>query len=199
MYFFFQSYGSPFLIIYIYFFCINSSAISFLGAYIWSFLYGCFRGATPFYLVQRIWWLLAVICQGQCGECDFNGGAGVTSTSKQSIQKKGINRVEENSLKGEHGDNLVDLEDNITNSIKTTPVRHSERSAGKRFKYYPLHISLLCKYYLIINKAENNRISCRIIFCINCLISSAIHAMIGRILCCMTIIIDTCLTLNLWF
>ncbi|XP_038893755.1 DNA-binding protein RHL1 isoform X2 [Benincasa hispida] len=72
---------------------------------------------------------------GQCGECDFNGGAGVTGLSKQSVQKKGINPAVENSLKGEHGDDLVDLKDNVTNSIKTTPVRHSERSARKVFNF----------------------------------------------------------------
>ncbi|XP_023001787.1 DNA-binding protein RHL1-like [Cucurbita maxima] len=72
---------------------------------------------------------------GKCGEYDFNGGAGVASTSKQSVQKKGIDRAEENSLKEEHGDDLVDLEDNMTNSMKTTPVRHSERSGGKVFNF----------------------------------------------------------------
>ncbi|XP_022994236.1 DNA-binding protein RHL1-like isoform X2 [Cucurbita maxima] len=69
------------------------------------------------------------------GEYDFNGGAGVVTTIKPGAQKKGINRVEENSLKGEHGDDLVDLEDNMTTPIKTTPVRHSERSAGKVFNF----------------------------------------------------------------
>lgn len=123
------------------------------------------------------------MCQGKCGEYDFNsgagvastsGGAGVTSSSKQSVKNKGINPAVENSFKGEDGDDLLDLEENVTNSIKTTPVRHSERSAGKVFKYYPLHILLLCNYYLIIKKAEKNRVSCQIIFCIKCLISSAI-------------------------
>lgn len=131
-------------------------------------MYGCFGGSALFYLVQKIFQLLALICQVQCGEYDFNGGAGVVTTIKPSAQKKGINRVEENSLKGEHGDDLVDLEDNMTTPIKTTPVRHSERSAGKVFKYYPLHILLLCECYIIINKAESNRVSCQIIFCIKC-------------------------------
>ncbi|KAG7012176.1 DNA-binding protein RHL1 [Cucurbita argyrosperma subsp. argyrosperma] len=86
----------------------------------------------------------------QCGEYDFNGGAGVVTTIKPSAQKKGINRVEDNSLKGEHGDDLVDLEDNMTTPIKTTPVRHSERSAGKVFKYYPLHILLLFVVFAVL-------------------------------------------------
>ncbi|TYJ99067.1 DNA-binding protein RHL1 isoform X2 [Cucumis melo var. makuwa] len=72
---------------------------------------------------------------GQCGEYDFNGGAGVTSTSKQSVQKKGINPATENSFKGEHGDDLVGLEASVTNSVKTMPVRHSERSARKVFNF----------------------------------------------------------------
>ena len=120
-----------------------------------------------------------VACQGQCGEYDFNGGAGVTSTSgvagvtstsKQSVQRKGINPAAENSFKGEHGDDLVGLEASVTNSIKTTPVRHSERSARKVFKYYTLHVLLPCSSYLILNKAETNRVSGQIVFCINCLI-----------------------------
>ncbi|XP_050936151.1 DNA-binding protein RHL1 isoform X1 [Cucumis melo] len=72
---------------------------------------------------------------GQCGEYDFNGGAGVTSTSKQSVQKKGIDPATENSFKGEHGDDLVGLEASVTNSVKTMPVRHSERSARKVFNF----------------------------------------------------------------
>lgn len=81
---------------------------------------------------------------GKCGEYDFNsgagvastsGGAGVTSSSKQSVKNKGINPAVENSFKGEDGDDLLDLEENVTNSIKTTPVRHSERSAGKVFNF----------------------------------------------------------------
>ncbi|KGN64211.1 DNA-binding protein RHL1 isoform X2 [Cucumis sativus] len=84
------------------------------------------------------------LTMGQCGEYDFNGGAGVTSTSgvagvtstsKQSVQRKGINPAAENSFKGEHGDDLVGLEASVTNSIKTTPVRHSERSARKVFNF----------------------------------------------------------------
>ncbi|KAL4012582.1 hypothetical protein IC575_029686 [Cucumis melo] len=90
---------------------------------------------------------------GQCGEYDFNGGAGVTSTSKQSVQKKGIDPATENSFKGEHGDDLVGLEASVTNSVKTMPVRHSERSARKVFKLL-LRMSLLARTLICLKEKK---------------------------------------------
>jgi hypothetical protein len=73
--------------------------------------------------------------QGQVVDYDFKGGAGAASVNKPGLQKTGMIYVDEQSPKAELEVDQSDGENNLKDSIKATPVRHSERTAGKTFKY----------------------------------------------------------------
>lgn len=86
---------------------------------------------------------LSGICwfQGQHTDYDFKGGAGSTSVNKQSNHKNEITSVDEHSPEAKLEDNLSD--DGNKDLIIGTPVRHSARTAGKQFKYWPCHFIAL--------------------------------------------------------
>ncbi|BFG35227.1 hypothetical protein CerSpe_215010 [Prunus speciosa] len=68
----------------------------------------------------------------QHAEYDFKGGAGSTSANKQSDRKNETTYVE-------HSPN-VKVEDNVSDDgnkdlMRATPIRHSARTAGKRFNF----------------------------------------------------------------
>ncbi|CAB4311915.1 unnamed protein product [Prunus armeniaca] len=72
------------------------------------------------------------LTEGQHAEYDFKGGAGSTSANKQSDYKNETTYVE-------HSPN-VKVEDNVSDDgnkdlMRATPVRHSARTAGKRFNF----------------------------------------------------------------
>ncbi|PQQ02845.1 DNA-binding protein RHL1 [Prunus yedoensis var. nudiflora] len=72
------------------------------------------------------------LIEGQHAEYDFKGGAGSTSANKQSDRKNETACVE-------HSPN-VNIEDNLSDDgskdlMRATPVRHSARTAGKRFNF----------------------------------------------------------------
>ncbi|RXH77139.1 hypothetical protein DVH24_023413 [Malus domestica] len=73
------------------------------------------------------------LTEGQHSEFDFQGGAGSTSAKKQSDSKNETTYVEEYSPHNKVEDNLSDEENNEL--MKATPVRHSARTAGKKFKF----------------------------------------------------------------
>ena len=71
--------------------------------------------------------------QGQLIECDFKGGAGSTSLINKP---SGMTYVEQQSPKSEELEaDLSDSEKNLKDLIKATPVRQSQRTVGKTFKY----------------------------------------------------------------
>lgn len=73
--------------------------------------------------------------QGQLIEYDFKGGAGAVSTNQPGLHKIGMGLVEEQSPKVEVEVDLSDGENILKDLTKVTPVRHSERTAGRTFKY----------------------------------------------------------------
>ena len=71
--------------------------------------------------------------QGQLIECDFKGGAGSTSLINKP---SGMTYEEQQSPKSEELEvDLSDSEKNLKDLIKATPVRQSQRTVGKTFKY----------------------------------------------------------------
>lgn len=80
-----------------------------------------------------------LICWFQAHDAgyDFKGGAGAPSETKQRVSKVGLNYVEQESPKTDLEDDLSDSQNNFEDLTEVTPVRHSERTAGKRFEYLP--------------------------------------------------------------
>lgn len=75
--------------------------------------------------------------RGQCPEYDFQGGAGSMSEKKGGSNKpdSGIRYAKEVSpIDGVEDDSLDDQND-MKVVMQTTPVRHSERTAGKKFNF----------------------------------------------------------------
>ncbi|XP_050255465.1 DNA-binding protein RHL1 isoform X1 [Quercus robur] len=71
--------------------------------------------------------------EGQLVECDFKGGAGSTSLINKPA---GMTYVEPQSPISEELEvDLSDSEKNLKDLIKATPVRHSQRTAGKSFNF----------------------------------------------------------------
>ncbi|XP_057969247.1 DNA-binding protein RHL1 isoform X2 [Malania oleifera] len=68
-------------------------------------------------------------------EYEFKGGVGVTSATKLGGNRPGTKIVEQLSPKAELGDDLSDGEKNSKDLTETTPVRHSTRTAGKKFNF----------------------------------------------------------------
>ncbi|XAR55215.1 hypothetical protein NMG60_11035225 [Bertholletia excelsa] len=66
---------------------------------------------------------------------DFKGGAGVASEKKQEINKPGLEYFEQQSSKTDLDGDSSDCENILKGLPQLTPVRHSERTAGKRFKF----------------------------------------------------------------
>lgn len=77
------------------------------------------------------------VVQGQNVEYDFKGGAG--EASKQGVHKTGMKELEEISTEAECEDEFSDAEKKLKEKMETTPVQHSSRTAGKKFKYYSNH------------------------------------------------------------
>ncbi|XP_059453019.1 DNA-binding protein RHL1 [Corylus avellana] len=73
--------------------------------------------------------------EGHVVEYDFKGGAGAASVNKPGLHKTGMIYVDEHSPKAELEVDLSDGENNLKDPIKVTPVRHSERTAGKSFNF----------------------------------------------------------------
>lgn len=72
--------------------------------------------------------------QGQEVEYDFKGGAGAASVIKQVVHKSSI-KLEEDSPETELENDLSDDKSSLKDLKETTPIRHSERTAGKTFKF----------------------------------------------------------------
>ncbi|KAL9432557.1 hypothetical protein AB3S75_027567 [Citrus x aurantiifolia] len=73
------------------------------------------------------------LSEGQNLEYDFKGGAG--EASKQGVHKTGMKELEEISTEAECEDEFSDAEKKLKEKMETTPVRHSSRTAGKKFKF----------------------------------------------------------------
>lgn len=74
---------------------------------------------------------------------DFKGGAGAPSETKQGVKKAGLKYAEQESPKTDLEDDFSDSQNNFEDFTEVTPVRHSERTAGKRFKYLPCLLFLI--------------------------------------------------------
>lgn len=81
--------------------------------------------------------------QGKNSEYDFKGGVGAASVNKQGVFKSVMKDSEEKSIELESDDDISDVDLKCKDMMEVTPVRHSERTAGKRFKYVPNHFHLL--------------------------------------------------------
>ncbi|KAK2655532.1 hypothetical protein Ddye_008584 [Dipteronia dyeriana] len=79
------------------------------------------------------------LSEGQRVECDFKGGAGAAAVNKQGGPTTGIKVLEEGSPEAQSEDEFSDVEKILKDKMEVTPVRHSKRTAGKSFKYYPNH------------------------------------------------------------
>lgn len=81
------------------------------------------------------------LSEGQSVEYDFKGGAGMASDSKQGVSKPEMKYVElqspkpelEDDLSGE--DSLKEVVEMTPKDVEVTPVRHSQRTAGKTFNF----------------------------------------------------------------
>lgn len=86
--------------------------------------------------------------QGQPVEYDFKGGAGAAPLNQQVVHKDdGTKYVEEESSETELENDLSDDKNNTKDLKEATPVRHSERTAGKTFKYW---LSFCLRYGALI-------------------------------------------------
>ncbi|KAJ9145729.1 hypothetical protein P3X46_028075 [Hevea brasiliensis] len=73
--------------------------------------------------------------QGQQVEYDFKGGAGAASVNKEVVHKSGIKYVEIETPETELENDLSDDKNNLNDLMETAQTRHSERTAGKTFKF----------------------------------------------------------------
>ncbi|KAE9467036.1 hypothetical protein C3L33_01054, partial [Rhododendron williamsianum] len=98
---------------------------------------------------RRIQKKLVLSYQGSCLRLahdegyDFKGGAGAPSETKQGVKKAGLKYAEQESPKTDLEDDFSDSQNNFEDFTEVTPVRHSERTAGKRFKYLPCLLFLI--------------------------------------------------------
>ncbi|KAL5749290.1 hypothetical protein ACOSP7_023893 [Xanthoceras sorbifolium] len=72
------------------------------------------------------------LSEGQDVEYDFKGGAGATAVDK-GVPTAGMKDLEEGSPEAQSEDEFSDVEKKLKDKMEVTPVRHSERTAGKRF------------------------------------------------------------------
>lgn len=68
---------------------------------------------------------------------------GAASVNKQGVFKSVMKDSEEEPIELESEDDISDVEMKFKDKMEVTPVRHSERTAGKRFMYEPNHFYLL--------------------------------------------------------
>ncbi|KAJ0104643.1 hypothetical protein Patl1_19318 [Pistacia atlantica] len=73
------------------------------------------------------------LSEGQNLEQNFKGGVGAASVNKQGVFKSVMKGSEEESTELESEDDISDVEMKFKDKMEVTPVRHSERTAGKRF------------------------------------------------------------------
>lgn len=73
--------------------------------------------------------------EGEVIESDFKGGAGAASVNKPDLHKSGMVYADEPSPKAEVEVDLSDDESNLKDAIEATPVRHSQRTAGRAFNF----------------------------------------------------------------
>lgn len=78
-----------------------------------------------------------LLFQGQQAEYDFKGGAGAASEVNQGFPKTRIQLAEQDSPKTPIEDDLSGSESNSKDTREVVPVRHSERTTGKAYKYKP--------------------------------------------------------------
>jgi len=78
--------------------------------------------------------------QAHHSEYDFKGGAGATSEMQQQVNKS-RQKLDQDSPKTDVENDTSSNQNNLEDLPEVTPVRHSERTAGKRFKY--LHCFVL--------------------------------------------------------
>ncbi|THF95860.1 hypothetical protein TEA_024511 [Camellia sinensis var. sinensis] len=69
-------------------------------------------------------------------EIDFKSGAGAASEIKQGVNNSGLKYVEQESPKTDLEDGSSECQNNLEDLPDVTPIRHSERTAGKRFQYF---------------------------------------------------------------
>ncbi|KAH7550651.1 hypothetical protein JRO89_XS13G0238000 [Xanthoceras sorbifolium] len=74
------------------------------------------------------------LSEGQDVEYDFKGGAGATAVDK-GVPTAGMKDLEEGSPEAQSEDEFSDVEKKLKDKMEVTPVRHSERTAGKRFRF----------------------------------------------------------------
>lgn len=67
-------------------------------------------------------------------EHDFNGGAAGSSIDKSVVNKTGRKHKEKGSPETELKEEASDDADKLIEPTEVTPVRHSERNAGKKFR-----------------------------------------------------------------
>ncbi|XP_044465472.1 DNA-binding protein RHL1 isoform X2 [Mangifera indica] len=75
------------------------------------------------------------LSEGKNSEYDFKGGVGAASVNKQGVFKSVMKDSEEKSIELESDDDISDVDLKFKDMMEVTPVRHSERTAGKRFKF----------------------------------------------------------------
>ncbi|CAL5362748.1 unnamed protein product [Camellia sinensis] len=68
-------------------------------------------------------------------EIDFKSGAGAASEIKQGVNNSGLKYVEQESPKTDLEDGSSECQNNLEDLPDVTPIRHSERTAGKRFHF----------------------------------------------------------------
>lgn len=68
-------------------------------------------------------------------EIDFKSGAGAASEIKQGVNNSGLKYIEQESPKTDLEDGSSECQNNLEDLPDVTPIRHSERTAGKRFHF----------------------------------------------------------------
>ncbi|KAJ8771939.1 hypothetical protein K2173_027116 [Erythroxylum novogranatense] len=75
------------------------------------------------------------LVEGQSVDWDFKAGAGAELVDKQFVHRSGKKYVEEESPEPVLKNEALDDGSNLKGLMETTPLRHSERTAGKTFKF----------------------------------------------------------------
>lgn len=75
------------------------------------------------------------LMEGQGAEYDFKGGAGAAAVDQQVINRGGAKYLEPESPETELENDLSGDKNNVNDLEKATPTRHSQRMAGKTFKF----------------------------------------------------------------
>ncbi|KAJ4713682.1 DNA-binding RHL1-like protein [Melia azedarach] len=75
------------------------------------------------------------LSEGQQLEYEFKGGAGEASVNKQVFPKMEMQDFKEQSPETESEDEFSDVEKKLKEKMEVTPIRHSERTSGKKFRF----------------------------------------------------------------